>query len=229
LATYSDRMRRLYLIFFSLLSCHHPVSIKAQRLADALATLKKKADFRPLNQDDAYAFMNRYYLPRLDSLQTRRKIFIHPLNGVDFNELFNEDSTKLEKEYASDSKRTILTAVTPPPPPSVNLNKKFSWDSKKLLKTIVIKDYVANSGNGISYDNIDSIKAWHRKYGYGYMCVSYPQYNAYTKSMVIREWVENDDWCGTGRESKFWFTRTATGWKIETFEWNNSQYKTKNP
>lgn len=214
-------MRKVYLILFSLslLSCKHSVSIKAQRLADTLAILRKNSDFRPLNQDDAYDFMNKYYLPRLDSLQTRRKIFIHPLTGVDFKELFNGDSIKLEKEYAADSINKSTTALTPPPPPSVILDKKFSWDSKKLSKAIVINEQVAGSGKGISFDTLDRIKAWHHKYGYGYMCISYPQYNAYTKTMVIREWVEDDDWCGTGRENKFWFSKTSTGWKAQSNNW----------
>jgi len=51
------------------------------------------------------------------------------------------------------------------------------------------------------------------------MCISYPQYNTYTKRLVIREWVENDSFCGTGRESKFWFTKTASGWKAESSHW----------
>jgi hypothetical protein len=216
LGFYNNRMARLYLILFSLslFSCQHSVSIKARGLANALALLKKNSDFRPLNQDDVYDFMNKYYLPRLDSLRTKRKIFIHPLNGVDFKGLFNKDSIKLGKEYSLDKFSNVILA--PPSPPSLVLDKKFSWDSKKLSEAVIIKDEATNSGKANSYDNTDSIKSWHLKYGYGYMCVSYPQYNAYTKRLVIREWVENNDWCGTGRENKLWFTRTTKGWKIES-------------
>ncbi|WP_295673501.1 hypothetical protein [uncultured Mucilaginibacter sp.] len=214
-------MRKLYLILFSLslFSCHHAVSIKAQRLADALAVLKRNSEFRPLNKDDAYDFMNKYYLPRLDSLETGRKIFIHPLTGVNFKDLYIEDSIKLQKGYSADSTRKFTTETRPPRPPLLKLDDNFKWNNKKLLKAVVINDYIKTSGKDNSYDNVDSIKAWHHKYGYGYMCVSYPQFNAYTKRLVIRQWVENDDWCGTGRESKFWFTRTAMGWKTLSEHW----------
>src|SRR6185437_5515478 len=212
-------MRNIIFILFALLfvDCNHSSRLKAQRLKDTLTELKKIADFRPLSKYEAYAFMNGYYLPRLDSLRTKRKIFIHPLTGVDFKKLFNEDSAKLEKEYSTDSAHKVSgAALTSLSPPSLMLDKKFSWDGKKLIKAVVVKDYEANSGKDNSYDNIDSIKAWHRRYGYGYMCVSYPQYNPYTKRLVIREWLENDLFCGTGRESKFWFTKTSSGWRVES-------------
>jgi len=204
--------------------CHQPMSIKAKRLADTLAKLRKLSDFRPLDQEEAYAFMNKYYLPRLDSMPTKRKIFIHPLAGVDFKELFIEDSVKLQKEYEADSTHKVSNAVLmPPPPPSLNTYQKLNWDGKKLINTIVIKPYITNSASE------NNIKAWHRRYGYAYMCVSYPQYNPYTKYLLVREWVENGDWCGTGRESKFWFVKTPSGWKGDSFRWNISQYKTENP
>lgn len=204
-------MYKLSLVLCSLIlfGCNHPQSIKAKRLADTLATLNKEYDFRPLNQIDAYAFINNYYLPRLDSLKTKRKIFIHPINGFDFNALFNNAKIQLEKEYAEDSTYKPLKAALIPP--SIIVNKKFSWDSKRLLNTAVIKDdTLLNVGYS---ENMGSISAWHHKYGYGYMCISYPQYNAYTKRLVIREWLENDFFCGTGRETKFWFSKVPGGWK----------------
>jgi hypothetical protein len=211
-----------------MVGCHQPVSIKAKRLADTLAKLRKLSDFRPLDQEEAYAFMNRYYLPRLDSLPTKRKIFIHPLTGVDFKELFIEDSVKLQKEYEADSTHKVSNAAFIRPP-SLNLDQKFNWDNKKLINAVVIKPYTTNSASENSLYNTNNIKAWHRRYGYAYMCVSYPQYNPYTKYLLVREWVENEDFCENCIESKFWFVKTPSGWKGDSFRWNISQYKTENP
>jgi hypothetical protein len=210
-------MRRLVLFFILLdlfIGCKHSSELKAQRLADTLAALRKICDFKPLDSADAYAFINKYYLPRLDTLRTMRKIFIHPIDGVDFNELFKNDKTQLENEYAEDSTHKVSkAALIPPPPPSVIFNKKFSWDSKKLLNTIIIKNETSlNAGSSVR-ESIDSVKAWHHRYGYGFMYISYPQYNSHTKRLVLREYLENNGWCGTGRERKFWFTKVPGGWK----------------
>jgi len=216
-------MRKLYFILFivPLFGCYHSVSIKEQQLADTIAKLRKDFDFKPLNSEEAYAFMNKYYLPRLDSLRTKRKIFVHPLGGVDFKELFKADTVNLVKEYTDPHYKPSFRFLIPPPPPSISLNEKYNWDNKKLLKVVIIKEPGASDLKDISYDNINSIKAWHKKYGYGFMCVSYPQYNANTKRLIIREWIENDSFCSTGREGEFWFTKTPAGWIIkDNYRWN---------
>lgn len=195
------------------------MSIKAQRLEDTLAVLRKNSDFRPLNRDDAYAFMNKYYLPRLDSMQTERKIFIHPITGIDFKDLYNRDSIELEEEFTGDTlvKKPHVYFAKPPG----LFDKNLTWDSKKLVKTLIIKDYSLLNIETRENNNFsaDSFKTWKRKYGYGYMCVSFPQYNAQTKRMVIREWVENGSFCGACRDKRFWFTRTVSGWKVESQLW----------
>jgi hypothetical protein len=209
-------MNKLYYtpLLLLLLGCRHPLSVNERRLADSLAVLRKLSNFAPLSQQEAYNFLNNYYLPRLDSMPTKRKIFIHPIVGFDFKESFNEDSIKLAKEFAENSsKKDPGSAVIPPRTPSLAFDNKFYWDSKLLSKTIVINYHVTNSNRSGFDDTHDNIKAWHGRYGYGYMCISYPQYNSYSKILVMREWIENDDWCGTGRETKFCFTKTAGGWK----------------
>ena len=184
-------------------------------MADTLSKLRKLSDFKPLNVDEAYSFLNQYYLPRLDSIPTKRKIFVHPLNGFDFKELFNKDSVKLVKEYSADtSYKSSDRFLTPPQPLSININKKFSWDNNKLIQTKIIKEYISSVGTNVF--NSDKIKAWHKKYGFGYMYVSYPQFNAYTKRLVIREYIEDYYFCGTGREHIFWFTKTPRGWLADT-------------
>lgn len=193
----------------SCIGCNYSSKIKEKRLKDTLEALKKLSDFRPLNSNEAYDFINRYYLPRLDTMPTKRKIFIYPLSGIDFKEIFKQEKVKLERKYYSgdtiEKKSNVFFA-----PPSVFFYKSFSWDSKRLLNTKVIADTAIS----IEYaKELKNHKIWHQKYGFGYMCISYPQYNPYTKRLVIREWIEDDDWCGTGRLKKFWFNKVRGGWK----------------
>ena len=204
-------MRRLIFILFPILfaACNHSSQINGRSLNDTLETLKKLSDFKPLNQADAYDFINQYYLPRLDTLPTKRKIFLYPLNGVDFREAYNRDKAKLEKEYSGDT--TIKTQSVVFAPPSIFFNKQVKWDGKRFLNTKVIADTAILINNG---SELRDFNGWHHKYGWGYMCISYPQYNAHTKRLLIREWVEDGDWiCGTGRGRNFWFTRIPGGWK----------------
>ncbi len=171
--------------------------------------MRKLSDFKPLNTVEAYDFINKYYLPRLDTMPTKRKIFIYALNGVDFKGIFNRNKAILKREYSEDT-AVKAKKINPPPPPQILFDKKFCWDSKRLLNVTIIAD------TAILMDNakiLRDFRAWHKKYGYGYMCISYPQYNPNTKRLILREWEENDDWCGTGRERKFYFTKTLNGWR----------------
>ncbi|HEY4326985.1 MAG TPA: hypothetical protein VGN20_23565 [Mucilaginibacter sp.] len=179
-------------------------------MKDTIEVIRKLADFRPLNLEDTYDFINRYYLPRLDTMPTKRKIFLYPINGVDFKEVFNYHKTKLEKEYAGDTNTKMQNLI--PPPPQIFNDKTFSWNSKRLINTKIIADttFLTNYTKELKHIDI-----WHQKYGYGYMCISYPQYNSHTKRLVIREWTENNSFCGTGRERKFYFTRIPGGWKAD--------------
>jgi hypothetical protein len=208
-------MRKLILLILPIVlfvSCDHSSQIKAQRLKDTLEILKRASNFRPLNSVDAYNFINQYYLPRLDTMPTKRKIFIYPLNGIDFKARFKYDEAKLKKQY-SGNPVDITSEEISYPPLSIFFSKNFSWDEKKLLKTKIIADDTIISSN--SYPSlVEKTEAWHLKYGKGYIWLSYPQYNVYTKRLVIKEWIEDGDFiCGTGRLKEFWFSKVKGGWK----------------
>lgn len=199
-------MRRLLILIASILlvGCNQASQLKAERLRDTVEAIKNRWGFKPLVQSEAYAFINKYYLRRLDSLPTRRKIYIFPIAGEDFKRMAEIQIARLKKEYSGDTSNQVI--LIPPPPPSLNVDKKFKWDFSKLPGTTII-DY--NASKGISGD----IAAFRRRYGYGYMCISYPQYNAFTKRLVISEWLENGDWCGTGRDRTLSYSKIPGGWK----------------
>jgi hypothetical protein len=193
------------------MGCNHSSDIKEKRLKDTLEALKKFSDFRPLNSADVYEFINRYYLPRLDTMPTKRKIFVYALNGLDFKEAFSRDKTKPEKEYSGDAikKNGNITFALPPPP--MLFDKKFSWDSKRLLNTKIVSD------TAILIDQVNELKnykIWHQKYGFGYVLISIPQYNPYTKRLIICESIEDaPGFCGACKLQRIWFTKIPGGWK----------------
>jgi hypothetical protein len=117
----------------------------------------------------------------------------------------------LEARYSGD---TIIKTGKPPPVPWITSDRSVAFNGKKLSGTRVIADTLTTTKKqgSMVYDSI-GVRAWHKMFGYGYMCISYPQYNANTKILVLREWIENYDWCGTGRESVFHYKRIAGGWK----------------
>jgi len=182
-------------------SCRH-AGVRSDKLADTIEKLRKLADFRPLVENEAYSFLNNYYLPRLDTLKTRRKLYIHPINTDDFIGIFNRDKLALEKEYEGNRQPGTLTNK-PLLPPSIIFEKNYSWDKKRLYNTQIIPD---------TSEQPKTFEAWRKKYGYGYSCISYPVYNINSKILIIREWIEDDSFCGTGRERRFVFTKTPNGW-----------------
>jgi hypothetical protein len=101
------------------------------------------------------------------------------------------------------------------PPGNIWFNGNFKWDSLQLKKTQIINDtgFLALVKN-YKHITIEDRKAWHKVFGYGYMCVSYPLYNSNSNRLTIREWEENFDSCGTGRENFFWFKKTSHGWEL---------------
>jgi len=206
-------MRKLIFIVVAVLitACRPPVRINGRTLSDTLEILKKKSDFRPLDSVEAYDFLNKYYLPRLDTMPTKRQIFIYPLNGVDFNKRLQSNKAALEFKYAGD---TVIKVGKPPLPPSLTIDRSVTFNSQKLPGTRVVADTLMNTKTqgSMAYDAI-SVRAWHKKFGYGYMCISYPQYNANTKILVLREWLVNYTSCGTGRERIFNYKRIAGGWE----------------
>ncbi|SHN10070.1 hypothetical protein [Mucilaginibacter sp. OK098] len=205
-------MRRLSLLIIGVffIGCHAPTKINGRSLSDTLQILKKKADFKPLNPTEAYNFINKYYLPRLDTMPTKRQLYIYPINGIDFKKRFNDIKRALEAKYSGDT--SIKANTTPPPLPAID--KSLVFNSKIFLNTRVIAD-TPTAGKKVADITFDvaNVKAWHKKFGYGYMCISYPQYNANTNILVIREWLENYDWCGTGRERVFYYKKIPGGWR----------------
>ncbi|MBE9664678.1 hypothetical protein [Mucilaginibacter myungsuensis] len=93
------RYLTLLIIAFSLTACHSKPGPKDKWLQDTLAELRKKADFKPLPLHEAYDFINKYYLPKLDSLPIHRTIFVHPLTGKDFQLVFKNDSALLGSKH----------------------------------------------------------------------------------------------------------------------------------
>jgi hypothetical protein len=73
-------MRKLLIFVVLCLSCNRE---KAHYYTSAQQDTIKMASYSRLNEKDAYDFINNYYLPRLDTLKTNRKIFIHPLKSRD--------------------------------------------------------------------------------------------------------------------------------------------------
>ncbi|NCD69602.1 hypothetical protein [Mucilaginibacter agri] len=197
-------MRKLFLLLIIVLTgCHSKSDHAAQKLNDTLAKLRIMTDFRPLDSTEAYSFINKYYLPRLDTIPTGRKISITPLMGGDFKEIFERDSIRLTKEYQAKKQSIELY------PPSPNFyDSSYRWNSKHLINTQIVAGI-----ENLDRHSISNLSKWHKKYGWGYMCISYPQYNPHTNKLFIREYIENGDWCGTGRERTFFYTKTADGWK----------------
>ncbi len=196
---------RILTLAMILTGCNHSGKSRADKLKDTIEKLRKKADFKPLNEKEAYAFINNYYLPRLDTLPTKRKIAIHPLMGTNFKESFERVKAVIEAEFAGDTIGKQLPVVLAPPPPLKNDNA-HQWDSKRLIRTRVITDT-------LKFRTTDHAAEWHKKFGFGYVCISYPQYNPNTKILVLTEWLENFSWCATGSETKLFYKKTANGWE----------------
>ena len=186
------------------IGCGRSGNSRADKLKDTIEKLRKKADFKPLDEKEAYAFINNYYLPRLDTLPTKRKIAIHPLTGFDFKKRFDQFKADIEGEFSDVSGKRKPDVVLEPP--FIKTDDTYSWDSRRLINTMVLRDT-------IKYHTENHFKEWHEKYGYGYVVISYPQYNANTNRLVIREWTEDYSSCGTGRERTFDFKKTASGWE----------------
>jgi hypothetical protein len=195
------------LILIALTGCNSESKKREQKLKDTLQKLSLKADFRPLGKAEAYRFMNEYYLPRLDSLPTKRKIALNPLPGIDFKLSFKRSKRELEDTIMRDSSYIKSHPYQLYPPDGFIPDKTHEWD-KRLLKAMIVVD---TSRIKDVYDATE----FHKKYGFGYMRVSYPQYNANTRRLIIREWLENGPGCGNGRDNEFHYTKTDKGWKID--------------
>jgi hypothetical protein len=202
----------IVLILIALVGCNSASRKREQKLRDTLEKLSKKADYKPLGKEEAYDFLNQYYLPHLDSTPFKRKIFIHPLNGVDYKERFNGAKKKLETEFTSDKLDQDVLVISAPP--KCTFDESMVWDKNRLKNTTLIDDTLML--NIYKYKRVVNLDraAWNKKYGFwGYMSVSYPLYNANTKKISIHQLWLNMDGCGTGKEHVIYYTKTATGWK----------------
>lgn len=209
-------MRKLLLILCSVLlvACNHQRGIKEKQLADTVERLRIHTAYKPLKSTDAYDFINKYYLPRLDSLRIGRKIFLYPLISTDFKRIFADDSIRLVAEYSGNTVAANKVKLRPPPP--IKFNKKYTWDKRKLLNTEIISEAaILNLEKYPRPIEVNDRKTLIKKYGVGYICISYPQYNPYINKLIISEWLENWDSCGTGRDKIFVFTKIPGGWKAD--------------
>jgi hypothetical protein len=201
-------MRWVFIFFvFILFGCTSTQNQHEQKLKDTIEALRKRADFKPLDSAEAYNFINKYYLPRLDTLSIKRKLSIFPLKPIDFKMRFTVGKEEMEAKFKDD---TVLLKKSKYQlePIDYGPDTTHPWD-KKLLKATIVLDTLKKSGYS------DWRTQWWKVYGPGYMCISYPQYNANTKRLVIREWMENADICGTGHDRIFWYSKTANGWKAD--------------
>ncbi|OOQ57948.1 hypothetical protein BC343_09735 [Mucilaginibacter pedocola] len=194
-----------------LVACDTKNRRKEQLLQAKLAKLRLAADFKPLDEAEAYDFINRYYLPRLDTLPYKGKIYIHPLQGKDFDAIFKTESLKLTQDTQGIKKHPD-EVILPAPPGFYDTTR--TWDAKRFRNIRVIPDSLIVSTSIRGDDLTERLKLWRKRFEWGYVSISYPQYNPHTKILVLREWIENGDWCGTGREQEFWFKKTPGGWRI---------------
>ena len=185
-----------------------------KQLQDTLAKLRVKADFKPLPKEEAYAFINKYYLPRLDTTPIHRRIFVHPLSGINFQKIFENDSILLVEKYLKDSVKTQTSDNKLHPPPSGLYNNNYNWDEQRFVNTSLASDSLQKQlskhrGNGY----LNNLKAFRKQFGDGYMIISYPLYNAHTNKLIINEWLEDAGWCGTGKDRKYLFKKIPGGWE----------------
>jgi hypothetical protein len=104
-------------------------------------------------------------------------------------------------------------------PSDFSTDSAYNWDQSKLKDVRVISNKELDDLNKYKikpHALFDSLYAkWKQKFGYGYTCISYPMYNPYTKRMFINEWIENNYFCGTGKDRRFVYTKVNGKWVAE--------------
>lgn len=193
----------LFLMIITLTSCHQPDNSDKPKLSTYQLEGIKRTTYKPMTEQEAYDFINQYYLPSLDSSPTKRKIYIHPINLPDLSYRFKQPESK-------DLSGHIL--IIPPPP--VRINTSFKWDKAKLQHIELITDDELNQFKNRFNSDTNYYQEWHHHFGIGYMSISYPAYNSYIKRIVIRQWFENHTSCGTDRDKLLYYTKTANGWRL---------------
>ncbi|MCO4292257.1 hypothetical protein NF867_05195 [Solitalea sp. MAHUQ-68] len=136
--------------------------------------------YRYLDEKQSYLFINEYYLPRLDTIVTGRKFFIHPINKPDF-----------PRRIKSNVKHYLEPLI---------IDSNYRWDSQRLKNVRVVSNEDFKELLPLKEQDFMYSVLWRRKFNKGYVCISRPAYNSYTKRILIREWIENNLDCGTGRE-----------------------------
>jgi hypothetical protein len=197
----------ILIIAISLTGCHTKLTKQEQALQDTLNAIRKWADFKPLPATEANDFLNRYYLPRLDTLPVHRRIFVHPLKGTDFKQSFKNDSILLTAKYHNDTVKAhqyILELE------GFALDNTAKWDAKSLANCTIVTDTLPEIGRQSFYNKYR--EEWIKKIKPGYMTISYPQYNPYSKSLLIKEFLIDGYWCGTGKNKTLWFKKVPGGW-----------------
>jgi hypothetical protein len=208
-------MRKLTIFFvlISFVGCHHAVDIKLKKLQDSIEVLRKKIDYRPMDSAEAYDFINKYYLPRLDTLKTKRRLSLYPASGRNFKALFLSDSITLTKKYRNE---TIPAEVDTDFFKELYPNIHSTWNQKRFINTTLITDTIF-SNQFISHHKISikEITAWHKKFGFGYTCISYPLYNANTKRIYMYEVSVHSVGAidGNTSEKGISFQKKATSWQ----------------
>jgi hypothetical protein len=197
-------------MFFS--GCHQVDEQKLKKLNDSVAVLKNKYDFRPLNEKQAYEFMNKYYLPTLDTVFPGRRIFVHPLVREDLKNSLDVQLCKLKNEFDKDSvvKVPSLREIV-----LGSADDRYSWKAKKLVNTTLILTRHPSFSESIDLSN-----AWLKKYLINdYIFVSYPQYNPHSRVLVIDEYHNEGNWCGVHKDPRrFVYLRIPGGWKLKAIK-----------
>jgi hypothetical protein len=131
-------MRKLIPLLAIFCSCNFNHNEQLIKLQDTIALVKKKLDYKPLDSAVCYAFINKYYLPRLDTMPTKRKLYIHPLVGKNSKVIFDDFVRRVTAEYNGDrieSKKVILR-----PPDPILMDTNSNWNKQRLLNVMIITD-----------------------------------------------------------------------------------------
>lgn len=214
LAIANHNMRNLLILFIAIFvsACHHRDAAREKQLQDTLEYLKKKTDYKPLAQADAYGFINQYYLPKLDARPIGRKVFVHPLKGINYKSIFNADSAMLVAKYKGDS-AYVKTHRMDLYAPNFSSDNKLTWDISQLKNVTIVPDSLLSVIGKKGHINEHCQEDFHRLFGKGYVMIAYPQYNALTNRLMISEWIEDASTCGTGRDNKYVFKKVQGGWQ----------------
>ena len=213
-------MRKLIpiaLIFLS--SCMHAKDAKYQQLQDTLQKLRTKLDFRPLVSTETYAFINKYYLPNIDS--SKRKLFIYPITGKNFKVISDEMAMSIQAQY-NDNKDSNNYKISIPALSSFNkstpifsFDKSIQWDRRRIDCPVILDTLLLNIFKYPHHFEVYDMTGWYKKYGRGYIAISYPLYNHYTKLIYIHQYIiktfggvdDNYD------DDVIWYQKTKTGWQ----------------